>query len=136
MHDPQVIHSIVRRPRRRVMHWMIRSEDIVLAAVLFAITLPLMAIVALAIKVDSPGPVLDRHTCIGGGHRFRMLKFRTTEYAPHLVPPPWTQRTTPIGRFLRHARIEPLPQLINVLRGDMSIFNPDGSRPSFLDWRT
>jgi putative colanic acid biosynthesis UDP-glucose lipid carrier transferase len=51
----------------------------------------------------------------------------------NLVSPPWTQRPTLIGRFLRRTRIEALPQLINVLRGEVSILDPDETRLSFLD---
>jgi lipopolysaccharide/colanic/teichoic acid biosynthesis glycosyltransferase len=135
MYDPRVIRRIV--PRRRVMDWITRLGDLALAAALLATTLPLMVIVALAIKLESPGPVLDKLPCIAGGHRFCVFRFRTAEYgpylSPHLVPPPWAQRPTPIGRFLRCTRIEALPQLINVLRGDISILDPDGSRPPFLD---
>jgi lipopolysaccharide/colanic/teichoic acid biosynthesis glycosyltransferase len=131
MYDPRVIRRIV--PRRGVIDWITRLGDLALAAALLATTLPLMVIVALAIKLESPGPVLDKLPCIGGGRRFCVFRFRTAEYGPHLVPPPLAQRPTPTGRFLRCTRIEALPQLINVLRGDISILDPDGSRPSFLD---
>ena len=81
-----------------------------------------MIIVALAIKLESAGPVLDRQTCIGrGGRRFQMLKFRTTVHWSDLAIHPWAQVPTQIGQFLWHIRIEALPQLINVLRDEMSI---------------
>jgi lipopolysaccharide/colanic/teichoic acid biosynthesis glycosyltransferase len=131
MRQHQTVHRIV--PRQSMTRRVMRLGDVVLASLFLSATLPLMMIIAIAIKLESRGAVLDKEMYIAGGRRFRMLKFRTTKYAPHLIPPPWTQRPTPIGRFLRHTRIEALPQLVNVVRGDMSILDPDGSRPSFLD---
>jgi lipopolysaccharide/colanic/teichoic acid biosynthesis glycosyltransferase len=95
---------------------------------------PLMLLVALAIKLESAGPVLVKHTCIGRGRRFQMLKFRTTVDAdPDRMMPIWAEKTTQVGQFLRYSRIEALPQLLNVLRGEMSLIDPDGSSPTFLD---
>ena len=111
---------------------MRRLGDVVIACILLAITLPLMIIVALAIKWESPGPVLDRRSCIGcNGRRFQMLKFRTTVYDPEHATPAWAQKITRVGRFLRYTRIEDLPQLINVLRGEMTL--NDRFLPPFLD---
>ena len=111
---------------------MVRLGDFVIACLLLAITLPLMVIFALAIKWQSPGPVLDRQICISiGGRRFQMLSFRTTEHAPNNNST-WAQKRTPIGLLLRHTRMEALPRLVNVLRGEMSLIDRDGSSPSFL----
>ena len=111
-----------------------RLGDVLIACILLAITLPLMMIVALAINLENRGPVLDRHTCIGrGGRRFQMLKFRTDVHDPYQSPPPWAGVPTRIGQFLWRTRIEVLPQLINVLRGQMSIFDREEGSPSFLD---
>jgi lipopolysaccharide/colanic/teichoic acid biosynthesis glycosyltransferase len=114
---------------------MRRIADVVIACAMLAIALPLMFLVALVIRLDGPGPILDRISCIGrGGRRFQMLKFRTTVHDPEATLPIWADRqTTQIGDFLRYSRIECLPQLINVLRGEISIVDPDGSSPSFLD---
>jgi lipopolysaccharide/colanic/teichoic acid biosynthesis glycosyltransferase len=107
---------------------MRRLGDIVIACLLLAITSPLMLIVALAIKLEGGGPVLDRQTCIGcNGRRFQALKFRTTVHDPKLATAAW------VGEFLRYTRIEDLPQLINVLRGEMSIIDRDARSVSFLD---
>jgi len=93
-----------------------------------------MIIVSLVIKLGSPGPVLDRQNCIGcNGRRFQALKFRTTVHDPKHATAPWARQTTQIGPFLRYTRIEALPQLINVLRGEMSMVGPDGHSPAFLD---
>ncbi len=113
---------------------MRRLADFVIACVLLAITLPLMISVTLAIKLESAGPVLDRQTCSGrGGRRFQMLKFRTTVHDPRHATPAWARNTTQVGQFLRPTRIEALPQLINVLRGEMSIIDRQVGSPSVLD---
>ena len=105
-----------------------------IACLLLAITSPLMLIVTLAIKQESAGPVLGRQSCIGcSGRRFQMLKFRTTTHDPGHAKPTWARQTTRVGEFLRYTRIEDLPQLINVLRGEMSIIDRDVRSPSFLD---
>jgi lipopolysaccharide/colanic/teichoic acid biosynthesis glycosyltransferase len=108
--------------------------DVGIACVILAITLPLMIIVALAIKCESPGPVLDRQPCIGsGGRRFQMLKFRTSVHSAGQATPAWAQKMTRVGQLLRYTRIEVLPQLVNVLRGEMGIIDGEGRSPSFLE---
>jgi lipopolysaccharide/colanic/teichoic acid biosynthesis glycosyltransferase len=98
------------------------------------ITLPLLLIVALAIKVDSPGPVLENRACIGlGKRRFRMLQFRTAVWEPRYFVPPWAREPTGMAQFLRGTRIDGLPRLINVLRGEMGIIDRESGSPSFLD---
>ena len=106
--------------------------DITISGTFLAITLPLLLIVALAIRWEEPGPVLERRECIGrGGRRFRMLKFRTTVHDPEHATPAWAQKTTGVGQFLRYTRIDVLPQLINVLRGEMTLI--DSFSPPFVD---
>ena len=105
--------------------------DIVIASILLAFTFPLLLLVALALKLEGPGPVLERRECIGrGGRRLQILKFRTAIH-DH-AKPTWARQTTRVGEFLRYTRIEDLPQLINVLRGEISIIDRD-AQPSFLD---
>ena len=117
-----------------VSRQMRRLGDIVIACLLLAITSPLMLVVALAIKLEGGGPFLDRQNCIScSGRRFQALKFRTTAYDPKLPTTAWAQKTTQVGEFLRYTRIEDLPQLINVLRGEMSIIDRDARSVSFLD---
>jgi lipopolysaccharide/colanic/teichoic acid biosynthesis glycosyltransferase len=111
-----------------------RLGDPAIALMLLVLTLPLMVFVALAIKYESRGPVLIRQTRIGrGGRRFHLLRFRTKEYHPEELAPVWALKTTRIGQFLHKTRIEDLPQLINVLRGEISIIDPDGRYPRFFD---
>ena len=100
---------------------MRRSGDRFIACVLLALTLPLMLITAVAIRLESAGPVLERRTRIGaGGRQFQMLSFRTTAQRAGQIRPVW--QATQLGHFLRSTRIDALPQLINVLRGEMSLF--------------
>jgi len=113
---------------------MRRLIDLVVAGALLTLTAPLMLVVGLAIRLESAGPILVRESCIGlRGRRFQMLKFRTVRYDLDRSVPLWGRRPTPLGEILRFTRIEALPQLINVLRGEMSIVDPDGRSPSFLD---
>ena len=113
---------------------MRRLIDLVVAGALLTLAAPLMLLVALAIRVESPGPILVRENCIGlRGRRFQMLKFRTVRHDPDRSVPLWNRKPTPLGGVLRFTRIEALPQLINVIRGEMSIVDPDGRSPSFLD---
>ena len=91
-----------------------------MACILLALTLPLIVIVALAIKCESPGPVLERRARAGnGGRAFQILSFRTTVQRPGRLRS--TRQTTQIGHFLKSTRIDALPQLLNVLRADISI---------------
>ena len=100
---------------------MTRLGDVVIAGILLAITLPLMLIVALAIKGESSGPAFERRERIDpNGRRFQTLSFRTTAQRPGPIRPIW--QPTPVGHFLRSTRIEALPQLFNVLRGERSLF--------------
>jgi lipopolysaccharide/colanic/teichoic acid biosynthesis glycosyltransferase len=100
-----------------------RLGDQAIACTLLAITLPLLLLVWFAIKCDSPGPALEARERISrGGRRFRTLVFRTTAHQPGRPTSAWAaQQTTRVGSFLRYTRIEALPQLINVLRGDIPL---------------
>ena len=113
-----------------------RLGDLAAACALIAFTLPLMAIVALAIKCDSPGPVFERQQCVGiGGRRFDALSFRTTLDAAEDAGRAWHRapQMTRVGPYLRYTRIDDLPQLFNVLRGEMSIIDSVAYSPSFLN---
>jgi lipopolysaccharide/colanic/teichoic acid biosynthesis glycosyltransferase len=129
---------IYQRSRRTyadvALDQMRRLADFLIAGVLLIITGPLMLSVALAIKWEGPGPIFERQRCIArGGRRFEMLKFRTVVHDPDGTMPVWVRKTTLVGEFLQYTRIEYLPQLINVLRGEMSLLDPDGNSPSFLE---
>lgn len=104
-----------------------RSADIVFAAILLLLTLPVLLLAALLIRISSPGPVLFRQQRMGRGFRpFEILKFRTMAHAEAglaytLGPDP---RITPVGRLLRRMKLDELPQLWNVMRGEMSMVGP------------
>ena len=113
---------------------MVRIGELVIATLLLVVTLPLMLTIALAIKWESPGPAFYRQNRIGpNGRCFQSLRFRTTLHDPENQNTVWSQKTTPVGQFLRYTRIEGLPQLINVVRGEMCLVGQDGSSRSFLD---
>jgi lipopolysaccharide/colanic/teichoic acid biosynthesis glycosyltransferase len=107
-----------------------RSFDIVSSAAVLILASPMLLIVAIAIKIDSPGPVLFRQPRIGRQNRlFSILKFRTMTAAscdPTGICSTARDdpRITRTGRFLRRTSIDELPQLLNVLRGEMSIVGP------------
>lgn len=107
---------------------MNRTIDLVLSLFLIALSLPLMALIALAITAAGGGPALARETRGGaGGRRLNVLKFRTTARRAGREAP------TVIGRMLWYTRMVDLPQLFNVLRGDMSLVDADAARPDFFD---
>jgi sugar transferase (PEP-CTERM system associated) len=116
-----------------------RVLDVLIAAALLVLTLPLMLIVALLIRCDSRGPMLYRQERVGlGGRVFTLYKFRSMRQdAEAAGQPRWAAaadpRITRIGRFIRYSRIDELPQLLNVLRGDMSMIGPRPERPYFVE---
>jgi lipopolysaccharide/colanic/teichoic acid biosynthesis glycosyltransferase len=110
----------------------------ILAGFLAVLTLPLLAILALAVRLGSPGPVLYRSPRIGeGGHPFSCLKLRSMRWAPVDGGPAVTARAdtrlTSVGRALRRFRLDELPQLWNVARGDMRLVGPRPESPRFVD---
>lgn len=142
-----------------------RAVNIAIAAMGLLLTWPLLVLIAVAIKVTSPGPVFYRQARIGmdrragrrpqkgdesyekkrvrdlGGSPFRIYKFRTMHVdAERESGAVWAQesdpRVTPVGRLLRQFRLDELPQLFNVIRGDMNIVGPRPERPAiFADMR-
>ena len=116
-----------------------RFSDVTLSVAMILLTLPLMLLTALAIKADSPGPVLYRQSRTGAfGKTFTVFKFRSmTANAEAGGKPRWAQkgdtRVTRVGRFIRATRIDELPQLWNILRGEMSLVGPRPERPHFVE---
>ena len=115
-----------------------RLSDIAISLVLVALTLPVMLATAIAIRLDTRGPVFYRQTRVGlHGRNFTLLKFRSMRVdAEAGGKPRWaTQndpRTTRVGNIIRLSRIDELPQLFNVLRGEMSFIGPRPERPEFV----
>jgi sugar transferase (PEP-CTERM system associated) len=116
-----------------------RVFDVSLSLVGLAIGLPVMALVALAVRLSSRGPVFYHQERVGlNGRAFMVHKFRTMRTdAEAATGPVWSarndSRVTPAGRFLRRARLDEIPQLWNVLRGDMSFVGPRPERPTFVE---
>lgn len=114
-----------------------RACDVVVAAIGLAALSPLLASIALVVRLDSRGPVFFRAQRIGmAGRTFTMLKFRTmvadaTARGPRITTGD-DPRITRIGRLLRRAHLDELPQLVNVLRGDMSLVGPRPEAPAFV----
>jgi sugar transferase (PEP-CTERM system associated) len=115
-----------------------RLFDLLVSAAMLVITLPIMALAALLIKLESPGPVLYRQERVGqGGNNFTILKFRSMCVdAEKDGKPRWAgqndSRVTFTGRFIRRTRIDELPQIFNVFFGDMSFVGPRPERPYFV----
>ena len=116
-----------------------RGCDVAFSLGLLLVTLPLMLLTALLIVLDSRGPVLYRQERAGlGGRAFVVLKFRSMRSdAEKDGAPRWAAtgdaRVTRVGRIIRKLRVDELPQLINVLRGDMSLVGPRPERPEFVE---
>ena len=115
-----------------------RAVDIVAALLFLAVGFPLFALIALAIKLESRGSIFYRQERVGeAGKIFRLLKFRTMyERAEEGSGPIWATandpRVTGTGRLLRRARLDEFPQIVNVLKGDMSFVGPRPERPHFV----
>ena len=116
-----------------------RVIDIAVALSLTIVTLPLMLVTAVAIRIDSRGPVFYRQERTGlHGETFTLFKFRSMATDAEVAgKPQWAQkrdpRVTRVGAFIRASRIDELPQLFNVLRGEMSMIGPRPERPLFVD---
>jgi Undecaprenyl-phosphate glucose phosphotransferase len=115
-----------------------RLFDIVASASLLVLLGPLMASIAVAIRLTSGGPVLYRQERMGhDGRVFQMLKFRSMKADAESAGPGWTReddpRRTRLGRWLRARSLDELPQLWNVLRGDMSLVGPRPERPAYIE---
>ena len=138
--------------------FMVRAMNVLIASAAFFVLAPLIVIVALAIKIFSPGPAFYMQGRVGvdrrngasstppgverrvqdlGGRSFRMYKFRTMRVgAERNTGPVWAKRgdsrVTRLGRFLRRYRIDEIPQFWNVIRGDMNIVGPRPERPALV----
>ncbi len=115
-----------------------RLLDIVAASVGLILALPFMVLVAIAVKLDSPGPILFRQERVGRARRpFMVYKFRSMRTDAEKDGPVWAKegdpRVTRVGRFIRKTRLDELPQLWNVLVGDMSLVGPRPERELFVE---
>jgi len=115
-----------------------RGLDIAVALVGGIALLGVLPVIAPAVWTSSPGPLLYSQVRVGeGGRRFRMYKLRTMYTGAEPDGPVWASaddpRTTRIGRWLRRTRLDELPQVINILRGEMSVIGPRPERPEFVE---
>jgi sugar transferase (PEP-CTERM system associated) len=115
-----------------------RTGDLLLAAIGLALASPFMLLTALAVRLESRGPVLFRQDRVGeNGRVFTLVKFRSMRADAENGTPQWAsendERVTRIGRFIRQTRLDELPQLWNVLTGDMSFVGPRPERPFFVE---
>jgi len=118
---------------------MKRSMDLVISTMMLVIALPIVAAAAIAIKLDSSGPVFYTQIRAGrNGREFSIYKLRTMragaedESGP-VMAAKQDPRVTKVGRFLRSKRIDEIPQILNVLKGDMSLVGPRPERPFFIE---
>ncbi len=120
----------------RWYRWIKRLLDLLIAISGLLLLCPVMLLIAVVIHLDSPGPVLFRQTRVGrGGKLFTLLKFRTMRCGTREMPTDQMilQAVSPItrsGRILRRSSLDELPQLINVVKGDMSLVGPRPALPS------
>jgi sugar transferase (PEP-CTERM system associated) len=122
----------------KIMQLIKRSGDIALSLTLLGITFPLMILAAIIIKLESPGPIFYFQERVGKGRRiFRVIKFRSMVADAEKNGAVWASandsRVTRFGSFMRKTRIDELPQLFNVIKGEMSMVGPRPERPVFVE---
>jgi sugar transferase (PEP-CTERM system associated) len=133
----QLIYSGELGPRRRTVRYQVIWNTAIAAAGI-VVALPLMLLIALAVRLSSSGPVLYRQTRVGlNGQPFTLYKFRSMRVnAENETGAVWATkddpRVTPVGRIIRRTRFDELPQLLNVMRGEMCIVGPRPERPEFV----
>lgn len=123
--------------RRILARTLKRVMDLAISAVGLLLLIPLLGLIGLLIKIDSPGPVFYRQMRVGlRGQPFMIWKFRSMHTEAESNGPRWAVRNDPrvsrIGRILRKSRLDEIPQLYNVLRGEMSLVGPRPERPVFV----
>ena len=124
-------HSMPRRVSKRLF-------DLLAATALLLVAWPAMLVVALCIWLEDRAPILYRQTRVGmNGETFELVKFRSMRIDAEKDGAQWARRdddrSTRVGRFIRTTRLDELPQLFNVLRGEMSFVGPRPERPQFVD---
>lgn len=116
----------------------VRLLDRIVAAAGLVVLSPLLVLVGIVVRASSPGPALYRARRLGkGGEEFTLYKFRSMRSDAGVVGPRVTAagdpRVTPVGRILRRTKLDELPQLVNVVRGEMALVGPRPEDPSFVD---
>lgn len=130
--------SVQGSPMDSLSLFLKRALDVALSLVAIVILAPIMGIIYLLVRLSSSGPAMYKQERVSlDGTRFSIFKFRSMRTDAENNGPGWTtrgdDRVTPVGKFLRSTSLDELPQLFNVLRGDMSIVGPRPERPVFID---
>ena len=125
-------------PRKPFYHAFKRLFDVTSCSLALVVLSPVMLVVAFAIKVDSPGPVIYSQERLGkGGKPFKLYKFRSMSVSAENDGAHWTSegdsRVTKVGNLIRKTRIDEIPQFWNVVKGDMSLVGPRPERAVFYD---
>lgn len=121
-----------------VHEFLIRGFDVLASVIILVLASPIILVLAILIKLTSPGDVLFKQERVGkNGRIFTLYKFRSMipdaeRHTGPVLARPDDSRVTPVGRFMRRARLDELPQLFNVIRGDMSLVGPRPERPFFV----
>ena len=115
-----------------------RFFEITVATILFIISLPLFAVAAIVVVIDSPGPIILKQERVGrGGKRFKLFKLRTMKKGANGNYPMHTQvndpRFSPVCRFIRSTCIDEIPQFINIIKGDMTFIGPRPERAPIVE---
>jgi lipopolysaccharide/colanic/teichoic acid biosynthesis glycosyltransferase/nucleoside-diphosphate-sugar epimerase len=136
-HPPSNAHTTGKNPREIGKSMAKRLFDVLLAFTGLAVTWPLLLLIAVLIKLDSRGPVFFRQERVGkGGRPFLIFKFRTMVDGAYRLGPRLTQkrdpRVTGVGQLLRWLKLDELPQLLNVLKGEISFVGPRPEDPCFV----
>jgi len=149
------VHDEAIERSRMMSRAACRALNVVIAAIGIVLAAPLMLIIAVLVKLDSPGPIIYSQTRVGidrrgnrpgpaasrrkinyGGRLFRIYKFRTMTANPNATVQVWAdpndRRVTRVGRVLRKYRLDELPQLFNVLKGDMNVVGPRPEQPNLF----
>ena len=124
------------KPSQQIMRRLVSTLAAAVGLLLFA---PFLPFVMLAVRLSSKGPIFFRQTRVGlGGRNFEVVKFRTMRTDAEATGAKWASkndpRVTPSGGFMRKTRLDEVPQLWNVLRGDMGFVGPRPERPEFVPW--
>ncbi|MHA1233442.1 MAG: sugar transferase [Candidatus Helarchaeota archaeon] len=134
-----VVERIFKEFKRPYDFSLRRISDIFFSIIFLILTLPIWPVISILIKIDSRGPVFYSQERVGqNGRIFRIFKFRTMytdseKYSGPVLAKKDDPRITKVGRFLRKTRIDEIPQILNVLIGDMTLIGPRPERPYFVE---
>jgi exopolysaccharide biosynthesis polyprenyl glycosylphosphotransferase len=128
----------LKEGEKRIYDKFKRAFDVGVASVILLFTLPLWLLIALAIKIEDAGPVFYIQERVGKNKKiFKLIKFRSMIKEAEKEGPKWAevedQRVTKVGKFLRRFHLDEIPQMINVIRGDISLVGPRPERPEFVE---